>query len=219
MSLAFDKQTQQFVIDVDRRIDGKRYRRRKRLPPGTTVDEAKRTHDLVEAKLVNRHLGRQDMSAWATFIETVFADSKAWPHRLLRAMRVRAHRKDLSCTLNEKALKDLLIDSRGRCAVTGLYFQFDDQTPGRRPFFPSVDRIDPKRGYEPDNVRVVCFAANVAMLHWGVEVFEKVAVGYVINRYCLPAILEGLAPAAPRDMRDLLEAPDPILVRGSSPAP
>lgn len=39
----------------------------------------------------------------------------------------------------------------------------------RRPYAPSLDRIDPGRGYEPDNVRLVCAVANFAMNAWGLE--------------------------------------------------
>jgi hypothetical protein len=53
----------------------------------------------------------------------------------------------------------------GRCAVSG--FEFSEAHVGggraRRPYAPSLDRIDPRRGYEPDNVRLVCGVANFAM--------------------------------------------------------
>ena len=59
----------------------------------------------------------------------------------------------------------------GRCAVSGLEFS-EVQVGGgkaRRPYAPSLDRIDPRRGYEPDNVRLVCAVANFAMNAWGLE--------------------------------------------------
>ena len=57
----------------------------------------------------------------------------------------------------------------GRCAVSGLEFS-EVQVGGgraRRPYAPSLDRIDTRRGYEPDNVRLVCAVANFAMNAWG----------------------------------------------------
>jgi hypothetical protein len=59
----------------------------------------------------------------------------------------------------------------GRCAVSGLEFS-EVQVGGgkaRRPYAPSLDRIEPRRGYEPDNVRLVCAVANFAMNAWGLE--------------------------------------------------
>ena len=62
----------------------------------------------------------------------------------------------------------------GRCAVSGLEFS-ETQVGGgkaRRPYAPSLDRIDPRRGYEPDNVRLVCAVANFAMNAWGLNPFS-----------------------------------------------
>jgi hypothetical protein len=36
----------------------------------------------------------------------------------------------------------------------------------KRPYAPNLDRIDPRHGYEPDNVRVVCAIVNFAMNAW-----------------------------------------------------
>jgi hypothetical protein len=59
----------------------------------------------------------------------------------------------------------------GRCAVSGL--EFSEALVGtgraRRPYAPSLDRIDRSRGYEPDNVRLVTAVANFAMNAWGLE--------------------------------------------------
>ena len=59
----------------------------------------------------------------------------------------------------------------GRCAVSGL--EFSDSVVGtgraKKPFAPSLDRIDRFRGYRPDNVRLVCVVANFAMNAWGQE--------------------------------------------------
>ncbi len=34
---------------------------------------------------------------------------------------------------------------------------------------PSVDRIDPKKGYVYSNIRIVCFSLNAAIGNWGDE--------------------------------------------------
>jgi hypothetical protein len=51
-----------------------------------------------------------------------------------------------------------------RCELTGTPF---DLSPGRKFNSPSIDRIDPKLGYIPGNIRVVCHAMNAAMGDWG----------------------------------------------------
>ncbi len=45
-------------------------------------------------------------------------------------------------------------------------------------------RIDSSKGYEKGNVRIVVFAANVMMLDWGLDVFEKVSKEYNQNILC-----------------------------------
>lgn len=69
----------------------------------------------------------------------------------------------------------------GRCAVSGLPFRADVIGNGRakRPFAPSLDRIDPARGYQPDNVRLVCVIANFAMNAWGQEPLRELAAAIV----------------------------------------
>jgi hypothetical protein len=59
----------------------------------------------------------------------------------------------------------------GRCAVSGLAFSEVLVGTGwaRKPYAPSLDRIDRSRGYEPDNVRLVTAVANFAMNAWGLE--------------------------------------------------
>lgn len=74
--------------------------------------------------------------------------------------------------------------SDGRCAVTGLLFS-DKAMDGHmlRPFMHSIDRINSSAGYKKSNVRIVCAGVNIAMMHWGEQVFADMAVGYVMNRY------------------------------------
>jgi len=69
----------------------------------------------------------------------------------------------------------------GRCAVSGLPFSLAEIGHGRarRPFAPSLDRIDPALGYTPENLRLVCVAANFGMNAWGQEVYLHVARGAV----------------------------------------
>ncbi len=65
----------------------------------------------------------------------------------------------------------------GRCAMSGL--EFSEVVVGtgraRKPYAPSLDRIDRSRGYEPDNVRLVTAVANFAMNAWGLEPVRDLA--------------------------------------------
>jgi hypothetical protein len=65
----------------------------------------------------------------------------------------------------------------GRCTVSGLPFSEVVIGTGRarKPFAPSLDRIDRARGYAPDNVRLVCVIANFAMNAWGQGPLQELA--------------------------------------------
>lgn len=60
-----------------------------------------------------------------------------------------------------------------RCAVTGIRFSLETIN-GRKPYAPSIDRIDNALDYVDGNVRVVCVAANLAMNVWGEGVLLRI---------------------------------------------
>ena len=67
----------------------------------------------------------------------------------------------------------------GRCALSGRRFDLRHVGSGkaRRPFAPSLDRIDSTGGYTRDNVRLVCQAVNFALNAYGEDVFREIATG------------------------------------------
>lgn len=80
--------------------------------------------------------------------------------------------KDFICTLYELQNK--------KCALTGLDFQFKQVGYNkRRPFAPSLDRIDCTKGYTQDNVRFVCSVVNIALCDFGDQIFDQMCEAYV----------------------------------------
>lgn len=95
---------------------------------------------------------------------------------LIAAARVRARNKGLEFSLEGHA--DALqkrIDA-GNCELSGVPF---DLSPGRKATSPSLDRIDPSRGYTPENVRIVCHALNAALGDWGESALAPIALGWL----------------------------------------
>jgi hypothetical protein len=94
---------------------------------------------------------------------------------LLKEGRRRARQRKIEFGLTEAQLLGLLKRQNYRCAVSGLEFDLTPHADAfRRPFAPSLDRIDSKRGYVLRNVRIVCCAVNLALNEWGLETFEKI---------------------------------------------
>ena len=63
----------------------------------------------------------------------------------------------MECTLTVEWIEQRLL--QGVCEVTGIAFEMKGD---RRPFMPSIDRIDSGKGYTPDNCRVVLWIINAA---------------------------------------------------------
>ena len=83
--------------------------------------------------------------------------------------------------LDLPALEYLWHRQGGRCALSGLEFD-DERFPSafvKRPFAPSVDRIDTDDSHRIGNVRLVCVAVNFARGQWGDDVLREVAYGIV----------------------------------------
>jgi len=96
--------------------------------------------------------------------------------------RKRAKLKGIPFLITADMALDLIRAQGYRCAVSGLEFQADagaETDSWRGPYRPSLDRIKPRLGYVPGNVRVVLVAVNIAMGEWGEDFLVKIAKAVV----------------------------------------
>jgi hypothetical protein len=105
-----------------------------------------------------------------------------WARTLVSAAnsRNRAREAKEQRSIEQFSMADLAAvweECRGCCAVSGLAFglQIVGCGQAKRPFAPSLDRIDRHKPYQRDNVRLVVSIANFAMNAWGDEPLLQLA--------------------------------------------
>jgi hypothetical protein len=132
-----------------------------------TVEHAKLVIDAALAKVNSHH---------PDFAYTVGEPMPAWASKAFHAARYRAKKAEMPFTLVRADMISMLVRAGGRCEVSGLPFTIDRFSAAmRRPFVPSLDRIDSSLGYTAENCRLVLFAINVALSDWGADVFHLIA--------------------------------------------
>lgn len=94
----------------------------------------------------------------------------------------RAKRKNLQCDITAEWILDQIERQHFRCALTGIKFTaLRKRGDGwqKNPYAPSPDRIDNRRGYTEDNVRIVLSAVNIALNEWGEDMLREIANGLI----------------------------------------
>lgn len=99
--------------------------------------------------------------------------------RLLTWLRTRAAKRQYPFDLTREWAEKKL--AAGVCEVTGIRFDFTKESSSIRfnPFGPSIDRIDPTRGYVEDNCRMVVWIYNMAKAEWDDETVLRMAKALV----------------------------------------
>jgi hypothetical protein len=94
------------------------------------------------------------------------AEPKRRAIRLIDKARSRARTRGIEFRLTKKWVLDGLV--RGTCAVTGIPFDLKNgRGPGKHNrYAPTIDRIDPSKGYTADNCQLVIYQYNVAKGRW-----------------------------------------------------
>lgn len=88
-----------------------------------------------------------------------------WARQAYMSAERRSRLRGRSEMLSIDEFRAVVARACGVCEITGI--ALDTSGSGRRPFAPSLDRINAAAGYVVGNVRVVCLLANQAMSEWG----------------------------------------------------
>lgn len=128
---------------------------------------------------------QEDAEVWAKNTEAAVLGSvsgevmrltnREWADLCNRA-KERAKVRGISFEIAREEIKLLYEQSQGRCRVSGILFnRFRPLGSTKRPWYPSLDRIDSRKAYTFDNCRFVCVAVNIAMGEWGEWVLRGIA--------------------------------------------
>lgn len=102
---------------------------------------------------------------------------------IVAQVKKRSKLKGLAFDLDPHVLDIQRRIDAGYCELTGYPFDLTPAGVGSRRFnSPSLDRIDCKRGYTYDNVRVVLTLVNVALNEWGEDVLREVMLHWLASK-------------------------------------
>jgi len=99
---------------------------------------------------------------------------------LVADARKSAKKRGLPHTIEAEVIAAII--EEGTCQLTGMPFILETgETLGVRihPASPSLDRIDPNKGYTPENVQVVCWAINALMHQWPTHISRVYAKAFL----------------------------------------
>lgn len=99
--------------------------------------------------------------------ERISLTAREWADLCNRA-KERARVRGIEFNLTREDIEDLFFKANGKCSVSGILFnRFRPAGSTKRPWYPSLDRIDSRKPYTHDNCRFVCVAVNIALGEWG----------------------------------------------------
>lgn len=110
--------------------------------------------------------------------------------QLFRAAKKRADNAGLAFTITPRFIEDRL--KKGICERSGINFDFGPSETHTNKFAPSIDRIDPSKGYTPENSRLVIAMYNFCKGQYSDKDVEAFALAVVKRMFVERCEAEGL---------------------------
>jgi hypothetical protein len=136
------------------------------------------------------HLGRDRDAALRRYSALAGGDPSeasavaAHLRKVFFAARRRAKVSGIDFALTREQFDLMVSRSAMRCELTGIPFSLSwvHGNKHRRPFVPSLDRVDSMLPYTYENCRLVLCAVNYALNEWGEAVLRKIATGLLVDK-------------------------------------
>jgi hypothetical protein len=148
---------------------------------GQYIRRSTKTRDLPKAliyreELISKVHSRFIENEWRRHVQEHLSDSNSWLRRTLRRIKTRSAAKGWPEVMTKAEFIQLMINSGGDCAITGLPFERKvAPSRTRNAYAISIDRIDSSLGYTSANCRLVLLAVNLGMCQWGESDFRSIA--------------------------------------------
>lgn len=156
-------------------INGRKVRKSTKA---TTLEEAMRVRD----RWLSRRTAEEAEQQWTDWVNEQETSAKSWTRLTWARMRRRTRRKGWDRCMSLSELLQLVHESGGRCAISGLKLKAPVTGRLRKdPMNASIDRIDCSQGYTRENCRVVALALNIAMSDWGEPTVRRLARALVFQ--------------------------------------
>lgn len=89
------------------------------------------------------------------------AQPKGRVYAIFSSVKLGASRRNIPFEISKEAISEKLEQQDWKCCRTGIPFDLSAGE-GRKPYGPSIDRIDNNIGYTIDNIQIVCSIYNLA---------------------------------------------------------
>ena len=105
---------------------------------------------------------------------------------IFSAAKSRSLKKKIPFDLTFEDVIKMYHEQDNKCALTGLALITNEQREEGihyYPFAPSIDKIDPSKGYVLGNIRIVAVITNLALNGFGDRIFDQMCRAYIEKNY------------------------------------
>lgn len=139
-----------------------------KLNPEQKAKKVKRAVEKEKQKRRSDPIARDNFNAYSRSVYHKIASDRPWQHSATRC-RQRAKKSGIECTIDADYLKSIWNDV---CPILGIPLIVSKGKQNDNS--PSVDRIDPSKGYVPGNVVVISSRANTIKSYGTLEEHRRI---------------------------------------------
>lgn len=133
-------------------------------------------------RYINEFADSEKLRRAAAMLMSSPEEMRRYMPRVYQRARKNARIRQIVFQLTKVEFNAIVARAADRCEVSGIVFDLQLRPQSfRRPYSPSLDRIDASKPYLSGNCRLVCCLVNAAMSDWGEEPFLFVATSMAMR--------------------------------------